>query len=202
MANFPKSEAEIIALANNVKAGLAAHTTVFPEPPVTTGVLTETLTSLQEVIEQTLAARAAAEAATVQKVALLDTLVTLLKKDLRYAEDTVNGDDTKLKLLGWASRKDPTPTSVPGQARQLVVFPQGEGWLELEWLVPVEGGKVTSYSVQRRLKSETAWTLLASTYERKITLQNQPRGAELEYTVVATNKAGDGPVSNTVMVVL
>jgi hypothetical protein len=53
-----------------------------------------------------------------------------------------------------------------------------------------------------RLRSETAWTEIASTYERTISLPGQPRGVELEYSVYATNKAGDGPISNTVMVVL
>jgi hypothetical protein len=202
MANFPKSESEILVLANDVKAGLAENVEVYPLPPVPPEALTTILTSLQTSMEKVTAARAAAEAATEEKVALLEHLVTLLKKDLRYAENTVDGDDAKLKLLGWSARKEPAPVSVPGQPRQLVVFPQGEGWLELQWLVPAEGGKVTSYNVQRRLKSETAWTQIASSYERKITLQNQPRGVELEYSIVATNKTGDGPVSNSVLVVL
>lgn len=31
---------------------------------------------------------------------------------------------------------------------------------------------------------------------------DQPKGSELEFRVIAVNKAGDGPESNTVMVVL
>jgi len=77
-----------------------------------------------------------------------------------------------------------------------------EGWLELQWMANVEGGKATTYIVQRRLRSEVNWIEVASTYERKITLQSQPRGAELEYSVIATNKIGRGPISNTVLVVL
>ena len=202
MGNFPKSEAEIIVLGNEVKAGLATHTSIYPEPPIPSSEMATILTAMQAAIDKVTAARAAAEGATVEKVAALENLVSALKKNLKYAENTVDGDDTKLKLLGWSARKDPTPTTPPGQARQLVVYPQGEGWLDLEWLTPVEGGKTTGYNVQRRLRTEAAWTQIASTYERKITLQNQPRGVELEYTVVATNKAGDGPVSNAVMVVL
>ena len=34
------------------------------------------------------------------------------------------------------------------------------------------------------------------------TLVEQPKGKELEYHIIATNKSGDGEPSNTVMVVL
>jgi len=36
----------------------------------------------------------------------------------------------------------------------------------------------------------------------KATLVEQPRGKELEYRIIAVNKAGDGEPSNTAMVVL
>ena len=36
----------------------------------------------------------------------------------------------------------------------------------------------------------------------KATLVEQPRGKELEYRIIAVNKAGDGESSNTAMVVL
>ena len=38
--------------------------------------------------------------------------------------------------------------------------------------------------------------------ESETSLINQPRGAKLEYRVIAVNKAGEGQASNTVMVVL
>nr|VFK01551.1 MAG: hypothetical protein BECKLFY1418A_GA0070994_11512 [Candidatus Kentron sp. LFY] len=38
-------------------------------------------------------------------------------------------------------------------------------------------------------------------FSTEITLTGQPRGKELEYGVVAANKAGEGPVNNTVMAV-
>jgi hypothetical protein len=201
-SKFPKSEAEVLVLGANVKDGLTTHKTVYPDPPVGTEALAGAITALQAAMSQVKDARAAAEAATVVKLTALETLMSLLKKDIYYAENTVGNDDAKLKLIGWSARKDPTPTTIPGQARQLVVYPQGEGWLELVWLVPAEGGKPTSYTIQRRLKSEGSWMQIASTYERTITLQNQPRGVELEYSIIATNKAGDGPISNTVLVVL
>jgi hypothetical protein len=202
MAMFPTTESEILVLATNVKSGLEDHAEVFPTPPVTTAALGETLTALQAAMSKVMMARAAAEAATQEKLALLETLVSQVKKELRYAEDAVDGSDARLKLLGWSARRERVSRSVPGQARMLVVDRQESAALELAWMTPVEGGKVASYSVQRRLKSETFWTSIVSTYERRVTLTNQPRGVDLEYSVVATNHTGSGPVSNSVPVVL
>jgi hypothetical protein len=51
-------------------------------------------------------------------------------------------------------------------------------------------------------ETETVWTQIATTYQKSITLSNQTRGVELEYCVLASNRTGDGPISNTVLVVL
>jgi hypothetical protein len=202
MGKFPKGESDVLYLANEMKAGLTAHEDFFPDPPVTAQTLTTAITAFQTAIDQMTEAYRTAETATAAKVAALEALVAVMKKDLRYAENVTNGDDLKLKAIGWGARKEPEPTSVPGPAQMLVVYPQGEGWLELQWVAPSLGGRPTTYTVQRRLKSETAWTEIATTYERSITLQGQPRGSELEYCVLAANKVGKGPMSNTVLVVL
>jgi hypothetical protein len=202
MGTFPRTEADILILANDVKAGLTAHVDIYPEPPVAATTLTTALTALQSMNDRVTAARAASEAATAEKVTMLETVVEMLKKDLRYAENTVGNDDVKLKYLGWSARKAPTPVTAPGQTRQLRVTDQGEGTLTLAWLAPAEGGKVTNYTVQRRLKTEIAWTEIAATYDRTISLTGQTRGVELEYSVVATNKAGSGTASNGIVVVL
>jgi len=43
---------------------------------------------------------------------------------------------------------------------------------------------------------------VATAIETEATLVDQPKGKELEYRIIAINKAGDGSPSNTVMVVL
>ena len=132
----------------------------------------------------------------------LEELAGAMKKDLRYAENTVDYNDEQLKLLGWAGRKEPTPLTEPGQTNLLHVVKQGEGWINLEWKAPSEGGKPSAYKVMRRERPAGAWQDVYTAVTTEATLVEQPRGIELEYRIIAVNKAGEGEPSNTEMVVL
>ena len=59
-----------------------------------------------------------------------------------------------------------------------------------------------AYKVQRRLRGSGDYQDVATAILTEATLVDQPRGAELDYRVIAVNKAGDGPESNTVEAVL
>ncbi|NIA07125.1 MAG: hypothetical protein GWP14_05740 [Actinobacteria bacterium] len=125
-----------------------------------------------------------------------------MKTDLRYAENTVDFDDDKLKLIGWAGRKQGTALAVPGQSRLLEAPRQGEGWVFLDWKAPSDGGKPAAYRVIRRERDGGSWEDVATAMLTEVTLVEQPRAKELEYQIIAVNKAGEGEASNTVMVVL
>jgi hypothetical protein len=149
-----------------------------------------------------MAAQAAAEQSIADKDAALVELIDALKSDIRYAENTVNFDDDKLKLIGWSGNQTPTALAPPGEVRQLEAPKQGDGWVFLDWKAPADGGKVNAYKAQRRERPEGAWQDVATAIETESTLVEQPKGAELEYRIIAINKSGDGSPSNTVMVVL
>ena len=51
-----------------------------------------------------IAAVAAAEAATGSKDDALENLTDAMKSDIRYAENKVDYDDDKLKLIGWTGQ--------------------------------------------------------------------------------------------------
>ncbi|GAH11786.1 unnamed protein product, partial [marine sediment metagenome] len=140
--------------------------------------------------------------ATTAKDDALEELVEAIKTDIRYAENTVDFDDDKLKLIGWAGKKTKTPLNPPGQAHLLEAPKQGEGWVFLDWKTPVDGGRPKAYKVQRRLRSGGSWENVATAILTEATLVDQPQKQELEYRIIAINKAGDGEPSNTVMVVL
>jgi hypothetical protein len=76
------------------------------------------------------------------------------------------------------------------------------GWVFLDWKAPVDGGKVSTYKVQRRNRPEGVWQEVGTAIETESTLVGQPKGAELEYCIIAINKAGEGPASNVSMVIL
>jgi len=153
-----------------------------------------------------LSAHAVSEQTTAEKDDALENLIEAMKANLHYAENTVNFDDDKLKLIGWAGKKAKTPLAVPGQTRLLEAPKQGAGWVFLDWKAPADGGKPKAYKVQRHVVGaepvNDRWEDVATAILSEITLVDQPEKTQLEYRVTAVNKSGEGSPSNTVMVVL
>ena len=202
MARFPITEAEIKALAQNIVTGLTDNAALYPAPPVTPADLQSVLNSFITLGDEQVAAQAAAEQVTETKAAGLEELVTAMRADLRYAEDAVSYDDAKLSALGWGGKAAPTALQVPGQPRSLEAPRQGEGWVFLDWKKPADGGSVAAYKIERRERPAGDWTLISMAIESEATLNNQERGKDWEYRVIATNKAGEGVPSNTVAAVV
>jgi hypothetical protein len=205
MATFPNVESEIVTLAQAMVTGLTGQEgvpPVFPTPPVTPANLDLALTAFTDARDAAMTAEAQAKQATEIKSSALTQLVGFMKTDLHYAEDAVSGDDALLSLIGWGGRRAPTRLQPAGQALSLLVRQQGEGWLDLAWKPPVDGGKPSAYRVYRRERPEGPWVELTTVFAAEVNLADQPRGKEYEYRVIAANKAGDGEPSNTVMVVL
>ena len=86
MPIFPKREAEIIALAQSLAAGLAAGVSDFPSPPVSIANLEALLDSAQTMIDNAVGAHAAAEEATSAKNAAFIELIAAMRAHLRYPE--------------------------------------------------------------------------------------------------------------------
>jgi len=206
MPRFPKSEPEIMALAERLVSGFRSNLALFPAPPVIWVLLNMKKVLFFTKRNNAIAAQAAAEQTIADKDAAIEELIDALKSDIRYAENTVNFDDDKLKLIGWSGNQTPTALAPPGEVRQLEAPKQGEGWVFLDWKQPADGGKPAAYKVQRRNAGvepvSDRWQDVATAIETESTLVEQPKGAELEYRIIAINKSGDGSPSNTVMVVL
>jgi hypothetical protein len=81
--------------------GLLANVSIYPHPPV------RPILKINNVIyshrrDGFIAKQAAAEQATTAKDEALEELIEAIKTDIRYAGNTVNFNDEKLKLIGWA----------------------------------------------------------------------------------------------------
>lgn len=202
MPRFPKKEAEIAALAERLVSGFRSNLALFPAPPAPWMALVGKKSIFRAKREAAIAANAAAESAIADKDDALEQLTDALKSDIRYGETVVNFDDDKLKLLGWSGNQTPAALAPPGQTRQLEAPKQGDGWVFLDWKQPADGGRVSAYKIQRRQRPEGAWQDVATAIETEATLVDQPKGEELEYRIIAINKAGVGEPSNTVMAVL
>ena len=201
MARFPKREANIRTLAQSIITGMDNNAD-FPDPPVPSNDLQDLLNNLITLEDAQVAAQAAAQQATEAKQDGLETLTSAMKKDLRYAEDAVNDNDAKLAALGWSGRAEPTALKIPGQPRSLEAPKEGPGWLFLDWKKSPDGGKAAFYRVERREPSAEEWMMVGTALETEVTLNNQERGKEWEYRVIAVNKAGESDPSNTVTAVL
>nr|VFK50327.1 MAG: Fibronectin type III domain-containing protein [Candidatus Kentron sp. SD]VFK81276.1 MAG: Fibronectin type III domain-containing protein [Candidatus Kentron sp. SD] len=199
---FPHAEAEVLELGKTLADGLAANTDLFPAPPAPAEAINESLAECQSALDAVVAAKAALKEAVSVKDGKLEALEVGMKKDFRYAEDAVDKDDAKLARIGWSGRHAPTSLAAPGQVRSLHVTAQGEGWLEMDWKKPADGGRVATYRIQRREAGSGPWTLVEIAMETEARIADQARGSRLEYCVVATNKTGEGEMSNTVAVVL
>nr|VFK68129.1 MAG: Fibronectin type III domain-containing protein [Candidatus Kentron sp. UNK]VFK73386.1 MAG: Fibronectin type III domain-containing protein [Candidatus Kentron sp. UNK] len=203
MATFPSEEEKIFALGEEMSAGFKDNTDTYPAPPVDPATLDGALATFSAKRAAAVAAQAKAAEATEEKQAALQDLADKMKTDLRYAEQAVAFDDTKLKLIGWGGLKEKTPLAAPGRARDLVIMEEGDGTIRLAWKKPADGGKTSAYEVRCRERSSNGpYKIAGMSMTTEITLTDQGRGKELEYVVLAKNKAGDGPVSNVVVAVL
>ncbi|MBI9016931.1 MAG: fibronectin type III domain-containing protein [Phycisphaerae bacterium] len=201
---FPHNESSINTLAYTINAGLAAHPTDFPsiDPTGLAGLHTEYMAAWTAATE----AKAAYRQAIAEKNARLNAMTKRMKSDLKLAEVDCIEDPQKLYEIGWAPKSAPTPLAAPGQVDGFIAVVQGPGSILLKWNKPATGGRVSNYIIRRRIQ-ETAgefsdWLVVESCFNIETELIEQPRGCQLEYTVTATNPAGDALVSNTVSAVL
>jgi fibronectin type 3 domain-containing protein len=131
----------------------------------------------------------------------LEELVDGAKANLKYAEVVFREQPERLTKLGWGRRRNGSTLEAPGEVRDIRVAAEGDTWVVLEWRPPVDGGAVGAYKIQRK-KKDGVWEDVGSSVDTGQMLSNQPRGIEMEYRVLAVNKAGTGQPSATVTVVL
>ena len=198
---FPRGEAEIMALAVLVAQGLEEAADDFPSPPISAAELKAKLERVQRASTGAVAAESALGEQHDEKDEALKDLGASLQTDLKYAEYAVRDDPEKLKRLGWNVRRGPTPLEPPGEVRNIKIEAEGDTWVILTWKPPAEGGAPGVYRIQRK-QASGSWEDIGISIDTKELCSDQPRGVELNYRVFAVNKAGTGQPSATVTVEL
>ena len=201
MARFPKTEAKIAQLAQQIADGLAHAADQFPKPPVQPAELQALLDDYKEKTAAVTRLRAEAKLRRVDKNRALKELKDSMRANLKYAEIMARRNPEQLIQLGWRPRRPRTALKPPGEVRNIEILKEGDTWLLLSWDKPDEGGEVTAYHIQRR-EPRGEWEEVATSIDRIELLRDQPRGLELDFRVLATNRAGTGGPSATVTAVL
>jgi hypothetical protein len=199
---FPTRENDIRVLAELLIDGLVDHPEYFPTPPVTPEDLKASFDSYKVTRDTAIKAAGAAKDAFDVKDEALDVLTEHMRANLKYAEFAAGGDEGKLNMLGWGGRRSSKSLETPAQPRFLEVARSGKGWIFLDWKPPLEGGEVAAYKVQAAHPEDGVWKDVGMSVDTNLMLNDQERGVDLQYRVVAVNRVGDGPPGNIVRVVL
>jgi hypothetical protein len=202
MPRFPTREADIAALAGTMVYGLTEFPENFPSCPVPVEDLQQALDRYTRAKESAATAQGAAAAAFAEKEEAMGELTEKMKDVLRHAERAAREDESMLKNIGWSARKEPGTLELPGAPRTLEVKREGRGWVYLDWKTPADGGAVAAYRVMRRVRGESEWVEAGLCFESMTVLTDQQQNVELEYQVIAVNKAGDSLPSNLITVAL
>ena len=214
MPDFPKREDEIIRQAKDMIAGYTAHPGVFTHANLPG--LDSALAAYNAAKTGQIQKRAEAQMATEQKAERLSELVALMRVELKQSEVDTADDPEQLELIRWAPRATAKPVDAPGQPRELRSDLETGDIVRLVWRSPAtgDGGRVRTYVIERRERPESVddetaddspfspWRQVELAFDPAITLESQPRGQQLEYRVIALNRGGPSPPSNTVEVVL
>ena len=202
MPRFPRNEPELAALALVVAQGLREAPEDFPAPPVPADELQARLDSYHGALTAAITAEATLREQHAVKDDALEELIDGVKANLRYAEVAVRDQPAKLNQVGWGAPGRGSALSAPGEVRDMGVKAEGDDWVLFDWKQPVDGGSVAMYRIQRRKAGGRTWELVDTAVETEHLLRDQPRGVDLEYRVIAVNKAGSGKPSGMVALVL
>jgi hypothetical protein len=201
--DFPTSEADIMALSQQMLDGYFWHNIDFPK--INRRYLIGRHNTYISARKDLLWRRSYLRVQTKRAERKLLELKQVMKNCLQKSEVDVASNPEKLKLIGWGPRTEPQPAQLPGQPMNLRIVAKDDRIVKLEWDRPEDDQRVRNYIIERRQQNGDVindWFMVQISYSTQASLRNQPVGIQLEYRVKATNNAGTGPFSSTASVVL
>lgn len=200
MPRIPYSEPEIIALAQQMVGGLTVNTNLSGSP-IDKAALNNALNAFIAKRDAALAHDAQGRVLHGEKDDLQDDLTDKMQRVIDYAEAFTDKNPADMASIGITVGTTRV-SAAPGQPRVLEIVGETDASLSLDWKSPADGGRTSSYRVERRERPAGAWETCFATDKTEALLTNQPKGKEMEYRVVAFNANGDSAPSNSVAAVL
>lgn len=198
---FPERESDVLALAWRMVEWLERNPELAAGAPVSADALRAAIDAAARASAQSAEADAKLRATFAAKDDGVARLKEVLTAHLQYVDMDVGGRPERLSGLGWGGRPGATDREPPGEVREVAVTLQSDGSVVLEWRPPSDGGPAAEYRIQRR-KPGGRWEWVATALDNDCCVSGQPRGVDFDLRVVAVNKAGAGPPSAVVTVVL
>ena len=105
MARFPSTQADTVALAQDILKGFEQNKKIYPKPPIEPPDFQAAIDGYIQATDELAVVRAASIAATKKRAKALNDLKRKIRWQIQYAQYIANNDDKKLKLLGWGAPK-------------------------------------------------------------------------------------------------
>lgn len=207
MAQYPRNQAGLVALATSMVAGFTEHADIFinANPPALQQAIDEYNNADKAFVE----AKEQLAAAAADKLEKFNQLQSVIKGQIKLSEVDCCDDPCKLVQIGWGPRKNPEGIKPPAPAVGLKVIAQTDSTIFLQWQKGSRNsenfGPVIYYNIERRQATDDGfsdWQLAASVANSKVKLTDQPVGCKLEYRVMTINRAGEGISNDTAVAIL
>ncbi len=201
MSQFPRNNADILALARRMVSGLELHPDIFTHG--NPAELLSVIESFQEATFRLQEAQAAAKCAAIAKAEVLDRLQQEMKGQIRQAQVDTAAAPQQMNLIGINDRKKNAATLPPQQPGNLTLEYLGENSLTLHWRKSTYSTRrpVRHYLIQkRRMDNRCPWQLAAITFDNHYRLGESDFYSDeaTRFRVIAANENGSSCPSNEV----
>jgi len=196
---YPRRQAETIALVDNMINGITEHSDIFTHCDA--AALQTARNEYEQANEALTEAQAQAAMAAERKLEKFNNLQQEMKKQIKLGVVDTSDNPVELSLIGWGLKRQPQQVDIPAQPDELKITAQGQAMICLVWNKGKGGGPIRCYIIERRSNNQD-WQLAATALNNEAKLTKQPTGCKLEYRVKAINSSGASMPSNTVCVVL
>ncbi|MBI9018086.1 MAG: fibronectin type III domain-containing protein [Phycisphaerae bacterium] len=193
MAEFPRVNMKVVALAMNMIDGIESHPEIFPSSDP--DIVKDALEDFQASSSAYLIAQANAKQAANAKAAAIDKLKSIMKNQIRLARVDTTAKPEYMYYIGVNQRRKPATIQPPLPPSGLHLEMDSDNNMILSWKKPQvnKHRPVCIYIIQQRPADYSEpWQLAGVSYDNYYQLQ--PKQIQNDkpqvYRIIATNEKG------------